>query len=175
MRDFATHLGKLALHFWRPDFTPEQAKQMYGDFVADLAGITAEELAEACRAWRLNPANSFFPTPGKLRELLKDNIAERSLMAAGGEVLLQALNRPPTMDDALDRGSDVGERLKVLNEAMKVEGAKRVNQKEINPVPRPKAGRSHTDASELLAALSKKTGMSPEQLRRDNPIPPENA
>ena len=54
-KDFAVCLGRLALHYWRPDFTAEQAKLLYQDFISDLAGVTAEELNEACGEWRRGP------------------------------------------------------------------------------------------------------------------------
>lgn len=63
-------LSKLALHYWRADFTPEQAKMLLADFYDDLGKFTPAEIQTACARWRRNPENRFFPTPGGLLGLL---------------------------------------------------------------------------------------------------------
>lgn len=95
VKDFAVHLGKLSLHYWRPDFTPDQAKQFNADFVSDLDGITADELAGACAAWRRNPANRFFPRPGELLALVQDGKRDRALRKAGALRLLAFIDGEP--------------------------------------------------------------------------------
>lgn len=60
-------LGKLALHYWRPDFSEQQAKLLFADFVEDLREYSPERIEAACTAYRRNPENRFFPTPGQLR------------------------------------------------------------------------------------------------------------
>lgn len=66
----AVEISRLALHFWRPDFTPRQVKSVMSDYLDDLAGRSAWEVAEACKAWRRDGANRFFPTPGQLLALM---------------------------------------------------------------------------------------------------------
>ena len=88
VREFATKLGNLALHYWRPDFTPEHSKLLYGDFVRLLAALTADELQAACDEWVMDPLNRFYPTPGQLYELAKDRITDRARQKAGAEYLL---------------------------------------------------------------------------------------
>ncbi|MBI3678034.1 MAG: hypothetical protein HY243_15605 [Proteobacteria bacterium] len=73
----AAQLGRLALHYWRPDFTAEHVKLMLADFFADLNGATESHVIEACARYRRNAKNAYFPTPGKLYELAKDDIALR--------------------------------------------------------------------------------------------------
>ncbi len=90
-RDFAECLGRLSLHFWRPDFTPEQAKLLYEDFAHDMQGVTADELRAACQTWRTDPLNNFFPTPGKLLEIVKESLGETRRVAIGAEYLLSLL------------------------------------------------------------------------------------
>jgi hypothetical protein len=66
---------------------------MLADFFADLTDATEDQLIEACGRYRRNVKNAFFPTPGKLFELMKDDIAlrRRILMAAErSERLLEA-------------------------------------------------------------------------------------
>jgi hypothetical protein len=172
VREFAVCLGKLALQFWRPDFTPEQAKLLYGDFVKDLDGVTARELEDACQEWRLDPLNSFFPTSGKLRELVRDRLNDRKVMAAGAVYLLEIQDQPAGKEVDVA----ISDRLHELAEKMKA--AKPMAEPEpetVRTIIHPKAGRDHTDAGELLTALSKKTGVSPEQMRRDHPLQPEKA
>ncbi|MGA7711468.1 MAG: hypothetical protein WCA81_06170 [Rhizomicrobium sp.] len=91
-RDFATQLGRMAVHFWTPDFTPEQAKVKYGDFVRLLDGVTAQELADACDAWLLDPRNRFYPTPGQLLMLIQDSLSDRARAGFGAERLLAILD-----------------------------------------------------------------------------------
>lgn len=163
VRDFAVCLGKLALHYWRPDFTPEQAKQMYGDFVTDLDGVTAQELADACQEWRLDPLNRFFPTPGQLRELVRDRLTDRKVMAAGAAYLLEILDQPA----AREGEAPISDRLHELAEKMKAANpASRPEPEPVHVAIHPKAGRSQTDPAELKAALAKRMGVSPDELQR---------
>jgi hypothetical protein len=59
-------LGKLSLHYWRPDFTPAQAKQLYRDYVEDLRPYPFEEIDRAISKYRANGANRFYPTSGQI-------------------------------------------------------------------------------------------------------------
>jgi len=63
-------LGKLALVYWRPDFSPGQAKQLYSQYLDDLRPFAFADIAEAVTAYRQNPENKFYPTPGQLRGLI---------------------------------------------------------------------------------------------------------
>lgn len=90
--EFVTQLGRLATHYWRPDFTTEQSKVLYGDFIRLLDGMTLSELREACDTWIMNPDNRFFPTPGQLRDLVKDALVERARVKTGAEFLANLLD-----------------------------------------------------------------------------------
>lgn len=170
VRDFATHLGKLSLHFWRPDFTPEQAKHLYGDFVTDLAGVTAEELAAACQEYRDDPRNSFFPTPGKLLALLSDGQSDRKQLVRGATACLEALCQegahaagavaPSSVAHGTNLVPDIGERLKKLGQQLssgRVGAGSTLQTPPDAPKP-PATGRASTDAAELKAALRRRTG-----------------
>ncbi len=63
-------LGRLALVYWRPDFTPSQAKQLYQQYLEDLREFPMAEIAQAIQKYRRDGANTFFPAPGQLRELI---------------------------------------------------------------------------------------------------------
>lgn len=115
-KDFAVCLGRLALHYWRPDFTAEQAKLLYQDFISDLAGVTAEELNEACGEWRRDPLNRFFPTTGQLRELVTDRLRDRARVKSGAEFMLNVVRNPKRGDEPV---KDVAARLHALGQKMK--------------------------------------------------------
>lgn len=71
-------LAKLALHYYRPDFGPTQVKQLIEDFLDDLETWSVYSVERACRAYRNNPENRFFPTPGQLKGEL-DKLEEQSI------------------------------------------------------------------------------------------------
>lgn len=119
-KDFAKELGRLAVHYWRPDFSPDQARMLYGDFIRLLEGCTAAELREASDEWIMDPLNSFYPTPGKLHELMRGRLAERARIAAGAEYLLDLLTEgePVPHGGARDMTKalrDIAEKMRVRN------------------------------------------------------------
>lgn len=63
-------LAKLALNYWRPDFTAGQAKQLYLQYLDDLRDHAFADIKEAIDKYRQNPENKFFPTSGQLRGLI---------------------------------------------------------------------------------------------------------
>ncbi len=64
-------LAKLALVYWRPDFTPSQAKQLYDQYLDDLQEYPFADISEACQKYRRDGENKFFPTPGQLRSIIE--------------------------------------------------------------------------------------------------------
>lgn len=117
--EFAEELSRLALHYWRPDFNPKEAAKLNADYLEDLRGITVEELKAACRTWRRNPDNRFYPTSGQLLELVKDALSERARQKMGAEYLLTLLedgdgqgDRPGSFDAAA-RIKELGEKMRV--------------------------------------------------------------
>ena len=101
VRDFAEQLAKLSLHYWRPQFTPDQAKHVFGDFAADMAEVTPAELREACDRWRRDAANRFFPTPGQLMAMVSDALRERARERTGAERLLGILDDRDVIGEAI--------------------------------------------------------------------------
>jgi hypothetical protein len=63
-------LGRLALVYWRPDFAPSQAKQLYLQYLEDLREFPIAAVSEAIQNFRRNGENRFFPTCGQLRDLI---------------------------------------------------------------------------------------------------------
>lgn len=59
-------LGKLALHYWRPDFTPGQAKQVYADYVEHLLPYPMVEIAASIKCYQASPDSNFYPSIGRL-------------------------------------------------------------------------------------------------------------
>lgn len=68
--DIVTELERLALvpAFYRPDMDSRKWKALFETYYEDLKGLSVEQLRAGCRAWRNNPENTKFPTPGQLRE-----------------------------------------------------------------------------------------------------------
>lgn len=64
-------LAKLALVYWRPDFTPAQAKQLYGQYLDDLRPFSFRDINDAIEKYRQNPESKFYPTPGQLRGIIE--------------------------------------------------------------------------------------------------------
>lgn len=89
--DFVAQLGRLSLHYWRPEYSVGQARLLYDDFARDLADTTPFELESGCRAWRMNAKNRFFPTPGQLREAMSREVGLRVAVKRRAEFLLQLL------------------------------------------------------------------------------------
>jgi hypothetical protein len=69
-KQVAAILAKLSLHYWRPDFSPEQARLIMGDYLDDLRGYSPEQVCRACSEYRKLPDAKFFPTSGALLALL---------------------------------------------------------------------------------------------------------
>lgn len=84
----AVSLAKLAAHYWRPDFTATQAEMLFEDFVEDLREFRDDEVEKACRLYRQDGQNQFFPKPGQLREiLLKERAEENSIRKISSRAL----------------------------------------------------------------------------------------
>lgn len=68
-------LTKLRSHFYQPGQTEAQIKGVIDDMLADLDHISPYEVEDACVAYRRDPANKFFPTPGQLIGATKEKPA----------------------------------------------------------------------------------------------------
>lgn len=153
--DFAFHLTKLASHYWQRNFTAEQAKYLFSDFATDLADLSVDELEAACRAWRNDPREKFFPQPGALREKVKDTIGDRVRIEAAARFALEALDRSGADDAPV---VDIRTRFKDFGTSMQVNAAAKATARAPLPQSTMKStARDHTDAAELLAALEVRT------------------
>lgn len=63
----AVLLTRLAVHYYRPDFTEGQAKMLIRDMVEDLAEFSVSEVDWSIKEYRRDPGNRYFPTSGQLR------------------------------------------------------------------------------------------------------------
>lgn len=70
-------LSKLAVHYYRPDFTEGQAKSLISDMVEDLAEFAVHEVDVAIKAYRRDAKNRFFPTSGALRGIILEARKDR--------------------------------------------------------------------------------------------------
>lgn len=71
-REMAQELLRLGTHFPAQNIGSKMEALKFQDFYSDLRHLTIEELRRACRCYRLDPKNEFFPTPGKLLAALKE-------------------------------------------------------------------------------------------------------
>lgn len=64
-------LVKLSAHYWRPDFSEGQARQLIADFIDALTPYSLEDIERAVKLYYTNPGNKFFPHPGALIGLIR--------------------------------------------------------------------------------------------------------
>ena len=70
-KQLAILLAKLAVHYYRPDFTPAAAQSLIADMVDDLASFGISDVERAIKEYRTNPENRFFPNSGQLIAILQ--------------------------------------------------------------------------------------------------------
>lgn len=80
-------IAKLATHYYRPDFGPEQVKHMTHDFIEDLEEFAMSDVENAFRDYRRNAENKFFPTTGAIRAIVLKAVKDRALSARFNENL----------------------------------------------------------------------------------------
>lgn len=68
-QQLSTLLRRLAVAFYSPDFTQEQASVVIADYILDLGGFAIVDVEDAIRAYRRDPKAQFFPKPGILYSL----------------------------------------------------------------------------------------------------------
>jgi hypothetical protein len=73
----ATAILRLQAHYWRPDFSPAQAKELYADYIEDLADLPPDILDAAIGQYRRDPERKFFPRTGELLGLAAPLLEER--------------------------------------------------------------------------------------------------
>ena len=67
----ALQLSRLAIHYYRPDFTESQAKSLVADMVEDLSEFRPDEIENAIRDWRRDPEKRFFPRAAELAQIVR--------------------------------------------------------------------------------------------------------
>lgn len=69
-KQVAALLARLSFHYWRPDYSPEQARMVMEDYLDDLAGYTPTQVEWACIQYRKSSDSKFFPHSGELLGLM---------------------------------------------------------------------------------------------------------
>ena len=67
----AIQLSRLAIHYYRPDFTEGQAKALMQDMVEDLSEFRPDQIENAIRDWRRDPEKRFFPRAAELAQIIR--------------------------------------------------------------------------------------------------------
>jgi hypothetical protein len=70
-------LSKLRLHYPLANIESRQVEILLSDYVEDLSFSPLDLLLEACREYRRNPANQFFPKIGELLQPTKEKWCAR--------------------------------------------------------------------------------------------------
>lgn len=104
-------LGKLALHYWRPDFTPGQARQVYADYVYDLGPFALSDIASAINKYRQTGANRFFPASGALIDIITQPSAWESEPNAPDRARTLARKRREAIERGTTEAKEMRERL----------------------------------------------------------------
>lgn len=81
-KEVITALGALSLHYWRPDFTQEQARMLYGDYISDLSDYPIDLILDGIKAYRKKPEAKWFPKVGELIALVEPHYRKRLAIAA---------------------------------------------------------------------------------------------
>jgi hypothetical protein len=71
-QEIMTSLGKLILHYPQTNMGENQLRLLFEDYLDDLGPYPASEISVACKEYRLNPENRFFPSSGWLVLRVKD-------------------------------------------------------------------------------------------------------
>lgn len=77
-------LSRLAIHYYRPDFTEAHARLLVEDYVQDLAEFAICDVEAAIRDYRQQPTKGkakYFPDSSQLRDLASANAKHREEMA----------------------------------------------------------------------------------------------
>lgn len=78
-------LARMAIHFYRPDFTEQHAKLLIQDYVTDLSDLDTCDVETAIRTYRQAPPQpgkpKYFPDSATLRQLAVAAAKDRILMS----------------------------------------------------------------------------------------------
>lgn len=86
-----TYLRALAVTHPMQELSEAEASLKFRIFCEDIGHIPERIIAEACRLYRRNPVNTFFPTPGKLLEICEPMMNARNVQRRGAERMRQSL------------------------------------------------------------------------------------
>ncbi len=93
-------LGQLALHYWRPDFTKDQARLLYGDYIHDLSAYPKALIENAIAIYRRKPDAQWFPKVGQLIALIEPEYRNRLSVRADIRARLNVPKDAPRPDKA---------------------------------------------------------------------------
>lgn len=88
------YLRALAVTHPMQELSEAEASLKFRIFCEDLAQVPEQIIMAACRSYRRDPKNRFFPTPGQMIALCEPDMRVRDLRRSGAERLLDTLDRP---------------------------------------------------------------------------------
>lgn len=116
------YLRALAVTHPMQELSEAEASLKFRIFCEDLGHIPERIIAEACRSYRRDPANTFFTTPGKMLAICEPMLKSQALRRQGAERMLRTLENPPP-EPSTFRGplSVPQEKIVALSDARKAE------------------------------------------------------
>lgn len=114
------------------------------------AGLTGKMLKGACERYIMAPSNGkpkFFPDPGQLADICRDEIRDRARDAEGLDAALALLDHPPAADPEPDHGARL-QQLRGLRHDLEAQVPE--------PPPLMNTARAETNVTELKAHLEKR-------------------
>lgn len=93
-----TSLTKLSAHYWQGNKDQTGWSVVMEDYLEDLEDLPADLLDEACKRWRRNAANKFFPRAAELKAQISYDWCQRRMQLRRIEALLapKAITRQVT-------------------------------------------------------------------------------
>lgn len=88
-----TLLGKLILHYPMANMTTQEKTLLLEDYVDDLSDYPAWAIQEACRTYRRDPDNKFFPKVAVLIDLAKSLCSRHKRMISHIALILDQADR----------------------------------------------------------------------------------
>ncbi len=98
-----THLRALAVTHPMQELNEAEASLKFRIFCEDLGHIPERIIVEACKSYRRDPENRFFPTPGQMLAICEPAMKARDLQHTGAKRMLQTLSEAEQEPPAPER------------------------------------------------------------------------
>lgn len=106
-----TVLTKLSIHYWQGGKDERGWSSMMEDYLEDLEHVPADLLQDACRRYRRNPSNRFFPKSADILLIVAPGIRARRMQFERVKKMLQprAITSQKTQTDREEMAKKINE------------------------------------------------------------------